>query len=267
MTSAHLDDDAVSALLDGEATSEEAAHAVVCDACSERMARFRDAAAQIGDPGPVDEVARERAIAAALGAQVVPLRSRRRELPPWLVGAAALIVLALVLVPLLGDTDHDQEDRLAGGDAAARDEESALDASAPEVLTAPTPAGSEAADTTLGMRATEPVAGGHLGEVDDSNVDERVRAALLGPSPTTAGADATATTAAANPDGPCEEALRSGDAELGNLRMTGTAEVEGRRATIVVYDVSGSDPPALRAYIVAGEGCDVLLASTFPAAA
>lgn len=262
MTSAHLDDDTVSALLDGEATAEEAAHAEGCDACGARLARFRDAAARIGDPGPVDEVARERAVAAALGARVVPLGTRRRGLPPWLVGAAALIVLALVLVPLLGDTGEDEADSLATGDVAARDEGSAGDDAAQQESAAAPEAG--AAGTTLGMRANEPVAGGHLGEVDGSNIAGRVRAALLGPSPSAAGGgEASTTTGAA----PCEEALRALDAGLGNLRLTGTAEVAGRRATVVVYDADGSDPPALRAYVVAGDGCDVLLVSTFPAAA
>lgn len=255
MTSAHLDDDAVSALLDGEATAEEAAHAEVCEECGQRLAGFRSAAARIGDAAPVDQVARERVIAAALEAQVLPLRPRRQGLPPWLVGAAAVILLALVVVPLFGDTGGDQDDRVASGDAAVQDERSAEDGAAPEAPAA-APAGGAAADTALGSRAPEPVAVGHLGEVDGTNVAERVRAALPPPStPPAAGGAA----------GPCDEALRAGDTGLGNLRMTGTAEVDGRGATIVVYDVGGSDPPALRAYVVAGEGCDVLLASTFPA--
>lgn len=260
MTSAHLDDDAVSALLDGEATAEEAAHAERCDACGARLARFRNAAARIGDPGPVDEVARERAVAAALDARIVPLGSRRRGLPAWLVGAAALIVLALVLVPLLGDTGDDEEGRVASGDAATQDEGSAGDDAAQQESAAAPEAG--AAGTTLGMRATEPVAGGYLGEVGESNIAGRVRATLLGPSPSAAGGPEASTVAA-----PCVEALRGLDTGLGNLRLTGTAEVDGRRATVVVYDLSGSDPPALRAYVVTGAGCDVLLVSTFPASA
>lgn len=259
MTSAHLDDDAVSALLDGEATSEEAAHARRCDDCGERLGRFREAAARIGDVEPIDEVARERAVAAALEARVAPLRAGRWQQRPWLLGAAAVLLLALVVVPLLGDTGSDGDASLAGGDEVARDDATgaADESSGPET-------GSGAAESTLSLRAPGPVAVGHLGGVDGATLPALVRAALLGsgPSPTTAGDGA----APPEPGAPCEEAVRSRQPRLGDLRLTGTAEVGGRPGTVVVYDVIGSDPAELRAEIVTGADCETLLTSTFPAA-
>ena len=84
MTTDHLDDDALSALLDGEATPEEAAHAGECEACTVRAAELRAAARAIAHAvAPVDPARRDAAIAAALGARVVSLDARRRRPPAW----------------------------------------------------------------------------------------------------------------------------------------------------------------------------------------
>jgi hypothetical protein len=70
MTDAMLppDDELVSAVLDGEATPEERARVEADPAAQERLARFAEARRQIATPVTVPSEARERAIAAALGA-------------------------------------------------------------------------------------------------------------------------------------------------------------------------------------------------------
>jgi hypothetical protein len=52
MTLSHLDDDALSAALDGEATAEEQSHLTGCAACQARLATFRAVAQAVGAPVP-----------------------------------------------------------------------------------------------------------------------------------------------------------------------------------------------------------------------
>src|SRR5687767_4281273 len=84
----HLDDEALSAVLDGEADVAESAHADACEVCRARLGQLRDASVLVGTPVPApDPARRDAAIAAALGAgehtaDVVPMR--RRGVPQWL---------------------------------------------------------------------------------------------------------------------------------------------------------------------------------------
>ena len=65
----HPDDEALSALLDGEATAAEEAHAEACRECSGRLAQLRAVALAVGvAPEPVTAARRDAAIAEALAA-------------------------------------------------------------------------------------------------------------------------------------------------------------------------------------------------------
>jgi hypothetical protein len=132
----HLDDEILSALIDGDAAAEAdtpargtrgvpledsdaAAHLRACDRCAGRQAELvaaREALA--GAPvEPVDELSRRRLLAAALatageepGGNVEPLPARARS--RWasrhtaLIGSAAAVVLALLVgVPFVVDDD------------------------------------------------------------------------------------------------------------------------------------------------------------------
>jgi hypothetical protein len=108
----HLDDETISAALDGEPIDGDArAHLDGCASCRARLDAFGRVAAAVGAPVTAPSAsARDDAIAAALAADVAPAQPRR-NLTPWLA-AAAVVVLLLVAVPLIaalssGD-DHDQ---------------------------------------------------------------------------------------------------------------------------------------------------------------
>lgn len=262
MTNEHLDDEAISAYLDGEATPEEAAHVEACGGCAARADELRRAANLIGSPVPaVADERREAAIAAALDARVLSLEHRRRRPPPaWLLGAAAVVVLALGLLPLLARDGGDDAQDTAAGDAAT------------SALEAPAADGGAEEDAATMFRATPaPVDAGDLGPLDDDEIQDRVTAALLAPVPESVGqteADESATTAVPSAPGPatCEDALRAAAPEAGTLRLTARATVEGRAAQLLAFEVPGPDALQLRVYVVADGDCDTVLRTvSFPA--
>jgi hypothetical protein len=126
-TSDHLDDELLSALLDGDATgdpgaggagSDAAAHLRACDRCAARQAELAGARAAMADAPvePLDDLARRRVVAAALAAAeaspadeapagVIPIgRARWARRHPALIGSVAATVLAvLVGVPFVLD--------------------------------------------------------------------------------------------------------------------------------------------------------------------
>lgn len=139
--SEHLDDEILSALLDGDAADEAhapaidaAAHLRACDRCAGRQGELAAARATLaGAPvEPVDELTRRRLMAAALGAAgeepasgVAPLAARTRS--RWasrhtaLIGSAAAVVLALLVgVPFV-----------VGNDGKSGDADTSLAAQAP----------------------------------------------------------------------------------------------------------------------------------------
>lgn len=257
----HHPDDALSALLDGEATSEEAAHVEACGRCAARTDELRRAANLIGSPvPPVADDRREAAIAAALDARVLSLEHRRRRMPPaWLLGAAAVVVLALGLLPLLARDGGDDAQDTAAGDAAATMEAPAADG------------GAEEDATTMFRAQPAPVDAGDLGTLDGDEIRDRVTAALLAPTPESVGAteaDESATTTVAGAAAPptCEGAVRAADPEAGALRLTARATVEGRAAQLLAFEVAGPDAVQLRVYVVADGDCDTVLRTvSFPA--
>ncbi|MDQ1395742.1 MAG: hypothetical protein QOG64_1001, partial [Acidimicrobiaceae bacterium] len=103
MNNAHLDDEALSAVLDGVADAGEAEHVASCLDCQGRLGSFRAVAAAVAEPVPQRAPrAREQAIAAALEAGGSLRASRRQRVPLWLVGVAAALLAVGVAVPLLG---------------------------------------------------------------------------------------------------------------------------------------------------------------------
>lgn len=121
----HLDDEQLSAALDGEGEAETASHLRACAACAARLDGLRRAVALIGEPvPPPSAVLVDRAVGAALqgttGAEpttpaAVPIR-RRYLTPPlsWAAAAAAAIAVLVGIAALVGTTGDD------GSDMAAR---------------------------------------------------------------------------------------------------------------------------------------------------
>jgi hypothetical protein len=251
MSDDHLTDEVLSAVLDGEATPAEARHASSCAMCGLRLAELQQAASLIGSPvPPVDPARRDAAIAAALAARAVPMESRRRRLPTWALGAAALVLAVLALVPLVMSGDDDDAD---------------MAADAPEMsLRADDSAGS------TGGGSAGPVALGDLGAVDGTVLAERVQGALAVPAADTTAADETTSAAPAAGAAqesaeavPCAAELAESTPGLGELRATGVAEVGGRRASVLAY---ASADGRIRVLAVAVDACDdVLLSVSFPA--
>jgi hypothetical protein len=138
-TSDHLDDEILSAFLDGDADGaglDAAAHLRACDRCAGRQAELAGArAALVAAPvEPLDELTRRRLVAAALAAReappageapaaVTPIgRSRWAGRHRALVGSAAAVVLAvLVGVPFVVGNGGSGRDRTLTAQAPLRD--------------------------------------------------------------------------------------------------------------------------------------------------
>jgi hypothetical protein len=266
--SEHLDDDVLSAVLDGEAAATESAHADTCAECGARLAALRDASLLVRTPvAPADDDRREAAIAAALAAapsNLVPLRSRRRAVPTWLGAAAAAVVAvaAIGLVARSGDDDADQTAADSGGDSATTEEtfatadDSAGGDAAPE---------SEAGSST--MMRVEPAEGGDLGALDDLDLEATVEDALLQRQALDgADEDAAATTTAPAPSSAtgsystsCEDAVRADDPTLGALVYRASGTDDGDPAEVLAFDVLVDDGSRVerRVLVVALDGCEV----------
>ena len=118
----HLDEEATSAALDGDAAPEDVAHLERCASCRSSVERLRAAQAAVAAPVTFDDGAREAALATALRAfhhpdvaaraegapapRVSTLarpagRGERRRTPGAWLGAAAVLLLVALAVPLL----------------------------------------------------------------------------------------------------------------------------------------------------------------------
>lgn len=138
-TSDHLDDEVLSALLDGDAAGDPAdaavldaaAHVRACDRCTGRQAELAGVRTALAGASvePVDELTRRRLVAAALtagageqaGRESVALpsgRSRWLARHPALIGSAAAVVLGLLVgVPFVidGEPSGEKSTTLAAG--------------------------------------------------------------------------------------------------------------------------------------------------------
>ncbi|HEY4410437.1 MAG TPA: hypothetical protein VGO87_11185 [Acidimicrobiia bacterium] len=119
----HLNDETLSALLDGDPTAaapDVGAHLGACDRCAGRQAELAGARAALAAAPvePLDELSRRRLLAAAVKA--APPQRRWAQRHPALIGSAAAVILAvLVGVPFV--VNH-------GGSSAGK----TLSAAAPE---------------------------------------------------------------------------------------------------------------------------------------
>ena len=253
---AHLDDEALSAVLDGEGTDDEARHVAGCGSCSTRLETMRAVAAAVAAPVPSPEPERlDAAVAAALSAQnVVPLSVARaaRRPPAWL-GAAAGIAAVLAVGGLLGRASD-------GG--ASRDEMAAGDASETAATAATGAAeesdGDDMATLESDVTADAPMASApatELGELSGADlravVEDRQVQRNATPTTTvagTAGGGSSGSTAA-----PCEAELRAAEPALGAVAFTGEGTWEGELVAVVVFE-TGTER---RAFVTAYDGCAV----------
>jgi hypothetical protein len=255
MTPEHLDDDALSATLDGEATPEEHAHVEACATCRARVDELRAAANAIGTPLAAVEVARrEEAIAAALLALPTPLASGRRRQPPgWVLGAAAAVVALGILVPLVNRSNGSSADRSSSSAAADSNARS-------KALESPEAQDSSGAAGAAPLFASAPA---DLGPINgEGELRDRVLEALRSPAPD-APTSTTSAAAGSSVADPCLAELTREDPTLGAVRLDARAVVDGTPGRVLVFD-AGGDPPTVRAFAVT-DACEVLRSATFPA--
>lgn len=260
-TAPHLDDDALSAHLDGlDAGSGAADHLAACAECRARLDVLAAAASLIGTPLPppaphlVDD-----AVARALDAEA---RGARR---PMLVAlaAAALVVLGLVGVTVVGDEERPSESDTALTDAAGE-------------------ATTDAAGGAIGS-GSEVAFGGDLGELNDPTaLADRVRPVVEPPPPAADEAGEPSAVVApsaqhalsarssggstkASKDPYCEQAVAEEfDKGLGLLVYRAVLTWKGAPAVAVVYELDDAKGELdHRLYVLASDGCDLLVAQTF----
>lgn len=271
----HLDDEGLSAVLDGEAAPNEDAHAQACAECSARLAALREVATFVGAPvAPATDAQREAAIAAALAAaapsNVVPMRSRRRGVPVWL-GAAAAAVVAVAAIGLIGRSTGDDDDSADVASGGAGDDTTAEMAA------------DEAGDAAATLQAVGPVEGGDLGAIEDVDLEVAIGDAMarrevaettVADEESSGGDDdaSTATTPAPSAAAgssfasSCEDPVRAGDPELGALVYRATGTYEDEPAVVFGFDVLRADGGVdRRVYVLAVEGCTIRLAETWSA--
>ncbi|HEX7166507.1 MAG TPA: hypothetical protein VF230_05965 [Acidimicrobiales bacterium] len=131
MPEPHLDDERVSALLDGEDDATAQSHLATCDRCRARFDRFASVRAAMATPvepldaGDVDRLV-SRALSAAVGlspvTSIADARSRRRAgLPAGAVAAIAALFIALVGLPALLDRGESNGDATTAEHVAIQD--------------------------------------------------------------------------------------------------------------------------------------------------
>lgn len=250
MTDPHLDDDALSAHLDG---LDAGPHLAACADCRARLDALAAAAAAIGAPvGLPPESVVDDAVARALDAEA---RGPRRTVLVALA-AAVLVVLGVVGVALVGD-----EERPSDSDTAALSDDSG------EALAAGDAAAAPADD---------------LGELGDENeLRNRVKAVIEPPPTTTTtvdgaqvqesmGAPAARTASGGGSvaragDPYCEQAVaKELDRGLGALVYRATLRWNGTPAVAVAYRLErASGELDHRLYVLTSGSCDLLVAQTF----
>lgn len=270
----HLDDDVLSAVLDGEATPYENTHAAACAECSARLSTLREASTLVRTAvAPAPDAQRDAAIAAALAAavpsNVVPMRSRRRGVPAWL-GAAAAAVVAVGAIGLVASSTGGDDDDSAGVASGGAGDDTTSEMAADD------------AEESLTTLMAAPTDGGDLGAIEDVDLRAAIEGALArqvtgDAAPSEEGeassGDGTAPTTTASPSavGPsfaasCEDPVRAGDPELGAVLYRASGTYEGEPAEVLGFEVLREDGGVdRRVYVLAVEGCAIRLAETYSA--
>jgi predicted anti-sigma-YlaC factor YlaD len=250
MTMPHIDDETLSALLDGEGEAADAAHLESCPTCRGRRDQLAAAAAAVAEGVPSDPEVREAHLRAALAVDTVVTPLRRPRPSPrlaWLGAAAAALVVVAGGVLALGSV---------GSSSAKRTATASLPAS--PVTGGPAAAG--------GSAAAAPVAAmPDLGDQTDvATLAAVVRADVAGRAKAATVNGQLRTPA---PVSPCVAGAQAAAEALSPTAVTNPAPVyvatlrwRGQPATVFAFSRAG---PATALQIeVMGQGSCVNLAST-----
>lgn len=274
----HLDDETLSALLDGAADDADRGHLRSCDRCATRLHQLQAVARAIAvapppptpprrdamvhtaltaeSPGAVDRRPSHRSVATA------PPEAGRRSgaLRPWMLAAAAVVVLGVAVPVVSSQLGTGSGDRLAAGDTESQEPAAGAGGS---VEGAPEP----------------PIVGGHLGELDLRSLAENAPALdeLAGgladdqraaPPPSAArsfGDGAAAAELDTVPGTACERAVRTRHPDLTRLAYVATATVEGDPVVLLGFEAAGGEGTRRapdRVVVVAADSCAELAAFT-----
>ena len=243
MMSAHPDDEALSAAVDGQDPAA-AKHAETCTACQARMATLSRAATLVATPvAPVADQDRDRAVAAAISASTgvfaPPVAGQGRgRWRPALVAAAAVVLLVGLVAGLT---------TLSG-----RDTKKAATSSGAQSAT------SARRDLVAGGAASETAGGAvtlaaDLGDVPDEAALRARLAQVFGQKSTAAPtAEGTATAAPAPTTDACETAAARAVGPDAEIVYRAQLTYAGVRAEVVVVRSAGqlvavvTDPAACR---------------------
>lgn len=286
--SSHLDDEALSALLDGEAHGDARDHVGVCDRCGDRLDQLESAAGAVAvapraPTPPRRDAMVDAALAAAAAAgptapsssRAVPsagnLRVVRRR--PWLVAAAAVLVLGVAVPVVTSQLDSGSD----VGDLGAGDVGS-------EETSAPSGDGVDGAD------GASPVVLGDLGEVDlrslaaDGALEELVRGRAehgraqapgaeeedAAPAPLQLRPSDDEPASAAPPSAvACEPTVRTHHPDLARLAFVATGTVAGDAVALLGFEIANPAAGAGeldRVVVVERRSCTELTTLTVEAA-
>lgn len=280
----HLDDEAVSAALDGQATASDRLHLAGCERCSARRDALEAARAAIAAPvETLDEAARRMLLSRALeGAVVVSpatsmSHSRRRwfERPAMAGAAAAAVLVALVAVG-----------SMVGGDGGGTDESASRSAApaaeGPESLAQDSAAGGlfvgelgdvSSADSLQFLAARERAGGADeeyaanpkaatARPLEDSGEGTGSPGALPAPAPLAPASPAAGSQEASPPSTGvteadaqrCADILGTGDARGSALRALASGNLDGKPVVVVAFERDGR----VTAYVTDVGTCEVL---------
>lgn len=256
MTTPHLDDELLSAHLDGEPV-EGADHLDDCPECRARLAALRRVTAAVGTavtPPPDDR--RQAAVEAALGARVLPLEARRRRLAVLAAAAAVVAVLGSVAVLRSDDGPGDGDavptaaldaagsrgPTFEGGDLGDQSDPAELALRLQAVVEPQAVGGSAASDATAGSADAESGATSQSPTAQVTPTEKRIISADL---------DCLAT------------AARDYGTNLGPLLYRASLRWQGTPAVVLVYPVEGASGPLDHRVLVMARGdCRLLVAQT-----
>lgn len=273
----HLDDETLSALLDGEVDAEDRDHARGCERCALRLQQLQDGSRAVAAPPPPPSPERREAmIAAALATASPPHGAGPPGAPPsapaprrtpapaargrWLAAAAVVAALTVAVPVVRSQLGPDADQQLAAGD--------------PSASTTSVPTGDAPAAQSIH----------HLGEIDLGSLraDPPTLAELQGgPVPQHADGYAEATPSApgaagsrraeqAAPAGEaaplaggstCEATVRRRHPEAGRLAYAAGATVDGAPAEVLGFEAvssSGGEGAGDLLVVVAPGSCDEL---------
>jgi len=234
----HLDDEQLSALLDGLAQPDDVAHAGSCTECSARVAAWRDAVRLVAVP-PADPplVTREAAIRAALSAgseatastgTVTPIRrSWRRSVADHGRGVAAAAAALLVVAGLSTAVAVDSSSHGSSKSTASVAKPTTAGASSPSGARVPGASAAPASGVNLGAMA------------DASSVAAALRAEVNASSaPGPSGAASTSEHSLAVS---CETQAAEAAGATGSPVVQANLTYQGTPAEAYVFVVAGKD--------------------------